>query len=86
MKAGTMFREPARVVLHLNDGFTKVDLERIQGTWDIPTERIPWGLRAIGSRCLVTYQAWWPEVSDSPEQMRAAMHDVTIAELTDVDF
>jgi hypothetical protein len=53
MHTGTSFREPARVVMHLNGGFTKVALERTLGSgmadggvyWDIPTGRIPLHLR-----------------------------------------
>ena len=54
-------REPARVLMHLNEGYTKVSLERTEGvgladggiTWDIPTAAIPAHLRAIGSRFVI---------------------------------
>lgn len=53
--------EPVRVLMHLNGGYTKVMLERVEGKgladggvdWDIPTQKIPLHLRKIGSRFLV---------------------------------
>jgi hypothetical protein len=54
--------EPAKVLFHLNEGFTKIILERTievglaEGsiTWEIPTEKIPHHLRKIGSRFLIS--------------------------------
>jgi hypothetical protein len=59
---GSKLREPVRLLMHLNEGFTQVLLERTEGIgmadggirWDIPTELIPPDLRAIGSRFVVT--------------------------------
>jgi hypothetical protein len=89
MKSGTSWREPARVVMHLNGGFTKVILERTLGVGlanggidvDIPTDCIPFHLRAIGSRFLVTTQSMQPDPLDSADIIRAAMYDYSIEEL-----
>lgn len=51
-----------KVLFHLNEGFTKVLVEKTIGggladgrtTWDIPTEKIPFHLRQIGSRVAVS--------------------------------
>lgn len=91
MKTGTNFREPARVVMHLSSGFTKVALERTMGSgmadggiyWDIPTVRIPPHLRAIGSRFVVITQSVRPEPQDSADALRAAMHDVAIEDFSE---
>ncbi len=56
------FREPCRVLFHLDGRCTKVLLLRSEGVgmadggiwWDIPTESIPAHLRAINSRIVVT--------------------------------
>jgi hypothetical protein len=89
MKTGTSWREPACVVMHLNGGFTKVILERTVGVGlanggidvDIPTDCIPFHLRSIGSRFLVTMQSMQPEPLDSVDVVRSAMHDYSIEEL-----
>lgn len=89
MKTGTSLREPACVLMHLNSGFTKVILERTVGIGlanggievDIPTACIPFHLRAIGSRFLVTLQSVRPEPLDSADTIRSAMHRYTIEEL-----
>lgn len=55
------FEEPVKILFHLNEGFTKVILERTIGVgmadggieWDIPTEKIPRNLRKIGSRFIL---------------------------------
>ena len=83
MKPSTLLREPARLVMHLNEGFTKVALERTSGSgladggvcWDIPTDRIPFHLRAMGSRFLVVCQTYQPEPHDSAEAIRAGLYD-----------
>ena len=54
-------QEFVRVVMHLNGGYTKVRLERFEGSgmadggieWDIPTQVIPSHLRFIGTRFLL---------------------------------
>ena len=89
MQPGIRFREPARVVMHLNEGLTKVVLERTLGVgmanggayWDIPTDRIPLHLRTIGSRFLVISQAIRPEPHDSIDAIRAAIDDLVVEEL-----
>jgi len=81
MKLGTHFREPARVVMHLNEGFTQIVLERcvnngMAGDYalmEVPTERIPVHLRAISSRFLLIWTALHPETQDSETVIRVAM-------------
>lgn len=87
MKPGTAFRESARVATHLNGGFTRLLLERFVGnghvpdpSLDIPTERIPMHLRAIGSCFVVVWTSARPDDGDSVEAIRAAMHAVTVEE------
>jgi hypothetical protein len=54
-------RGPARVLFHLNGGYTKILFEDTVGSgqgdggicWDIPTRLIPPHLRMIGSRFCV---------------------------------
>jgi hypothetical protein len=67
-------REPVRLILHLNEGYTRVLLERSEGVfWDIPTEVIPPHLRALGSRFIVVTDALWPEPSDTAREVRDAI-------------
>ena len=55
-------REPAQVIMHLPENWTRVLFVRTYGEgladggiyWDIPTEAIPVELRPIGSRFVVT--------------------------------
>ena len=58
-------REPARLLFHLGEGYTRILLERTEGLgmanggakWDIPTDLIPRYLRRIGARFLVGSQS-----------------------------
>lgn len=71
-------REPVRVLFHMN-GHTKVMVECSEGTgladfgimWELPTERIPYHLRKIGSRFIVQIAPLSPEEENDP----AATHD-----------
>jgi len=82
-------REPVRVLMHLNGGYTKVFLERTEGCgmanggieWDIPTRVIPLHLRPIGSRFLVLTNSVWPESTDTVEELRAVVAAITVEEL-----
>ncbi|MEH2063749.1 MAG: hypothetical protein V7K50_16055 [Nostoc sp.] len=55
-------REIVKVIFHLNGGYTRVVWERSENTawaskgwiFDIPTHVIPYDLRAIGSRFLLS--------------------------------
>ena len=66
----------ARVVLHLNDGYTQVEItdeagQRLYMTpFDIPTKVIPVDLRPLGSRFRLRWAGNWPETSDTVEEMR----------------
>jgi hypothetical protein len=81
-------REPVRVLMHLNGGYTKVFLERTEGIgmanggveWDIPTRLIPPHLRPIGSRFIVRTNGVWPEATDTAEELRAAVAGITVEE------
>jgi hypothetical protein len=67
--------------MHLNEGFTRVLVERTEGrgmanggaTWDIPTQIIPPHLRRIGSRFIVLTEALWPEPGDAADELRDAI-------------
>lgn len=69
---GYVSREPVRVTMHLNEGYTKVVLERTVGLgmadggieWDIPTEIIPPHLRPIGSRFILVSADREPQEDD----------------------
>ena len=73
------FRERARVLFHLN-GYTKVVLERTEGlgltdgavSCDIPTRRIPFHLRQIGSVFVIQTSTLSDEELNDPD----ALHDV----------
>jgi hypothetical protein len=83
MKTGIEFHEPVRVVMHLNGGFTRVALEDHADAgryWDLPTDKIPAHLRAIGSRFFVRLMAVQPEPCDSVDAIRLAMRDFVVEE------
>jgi hypothetical protein len=58
--------------MHPNGGYTKVLLEDVATTWDIPTLEIPVQLRSIGSRFLLVTTLLEPEPGDSDDEIRAA--------------
>lgn len=74
-------RERVRVVMHLNEGYTRVVVERTEGLgladggaiWDIPTRIIPPHLCCLGSRFIVTTEALRPEPGDTADQLRDAI-------------
>lgn len=74
-------REPVRLIMHLNEGYTQVLLERTEGlgmanggiVWDIPTEAIPIHLRGLGSRFVVVTEAIRPEARDTASELRNAI-------------
>ena len=71
----------ARVTFHLNGGFLRVEITDESGvrlnmpTFDLPTDKIPPHLRAIGSRFLLRWNAIWPDDDDPVDQYRDAMAD-----------
>lgn len=89
MKFGPTLREKCQVVMHLNEGFTKVSLDGTRETgladgvvsWDIPTHLIPVRLRRIGSRLVVVRRTLRPEPNDSVAELRLAANDVLIEPL-----
>lgn len=83
----TPFREPVRLLFHLN-GVSRVVFERLEGNgmaggggWEIPTEIIPAGLRAIGIRFLVEGQFVWPEAGDTATELREAVRAMRVVSL-----
>jgi hypothetical protein len=58
------FREPAQIIMHLPEQWTKILLLRTYGLgmadggvyWNIPTEKIPPHFRSIGSRLVISGQ------------------------------
>lgn len=74
--------------MHLDGGFTKVLLESTAGAgmadgglhWDVPTDKIPAHLRAIGTRFVVAMRPVVPEAADAGDDLRAAVRDFTIKE------
>lgn len=93
MKTSSPFREPVRVLMHLNGGYTRVSVVRSEGqglangagVWDIPTAAIPSHLRPIGSQFLAVVQRFAPEDHDSPEDIRRMIEQLEIHELTEHD-
>jgi hypothetical protein len=74
-------REPVRLMMHLNEGYTRVLLERSEGVglanfgifWDTPTQVIPPRLRALSSRFIVVTEAVWPEPCDTARELLDAI-------------
>ena len=71
----------ARVTFHLNGGFVRVEITDESGvrlnmpTFDVPTHRIPFHLRRIGSRFLLRWTSIWPEDHDIVCEYRDAIED-----------
>jgi hypothetical protein len=82
------FNHPAVVEMHLPGGFTRVRLFALgngEGWWEVPTERIPPHLRALGSRILVTTPRFSVEPEDLPSDIRYLVHDVLVEDLNAAD-
>ncbi len=84
--------EPAQVIMHLPENWTKVLLVRTYGLgladggayWDIPTEAIPPHLRSIGSRFVI--HARTSETKSGPVHGREAVSaGIRVKELTEAD-
>jgi hypothetical protein len=84
-------RETVRLVMHMSEGYSRVILESTEGMgmayggvcWEIPTERIPQHLRAIGSRFVVTAESpSQAEVENmTPQELRATLQELKIEEI-----
>jgi len=93
MRIRSPFREPVRVLMHLNGGYTRVSVVRTEGsgmadggmTWDIPTAVIPPHLRALGAQFLAVVPRFTPEDQDSPDDIRRMVGQVEIHEQTGDD-
>jgi hypothetical protein len=71
--------------MHLRGGFTRVilfDLLEGQHRWEIPTDKIPWHLRRLGSEFLVIMPRFHPEDSDSDDDIRDMCRRVEVVELS----
>jgi hypothetical protein len=75
MKPGEPICFRARVESHLK-GCTQVRLERIECVWDVPTEKIPFHLRPLGSLVVLRGQYFRAEASDSAVDLRAAVAEM----------
>jgi hypothetical protein len=84
--------EPAQVVTHLPENWTRILLVRTFGLgladggayWDIPTEAIPEGLRAIGSRFVIIQKM--PYLQNPPRHGREViLKSIRIEELPEAD-
>lgn len=92
MEPNPIRREPVRVLMHLNGGYTKVTLERFEGNglanggidWDIPTQKIPFHLRNIGSRFLVIGKLLYSP-HDTIEKIREMYFQIEIEELQETN-
>lgn len=84
-----LLREPAKLLMHLNGGYSKVILERTVGLgladggieWEIPTDVLPSHLRAIGSRFVVVRESIVPEDDDSVDEIRRVASRITVEEI-----
>lgn len=79
-------RHPARVIMHLPGGYTRVTLSHhLEGShcWDIPTAKIPLHLRALGSRMMVTARMFKAENEDAAHLWRAAIDDIVVEEFSE---
>jgi hypothetical protein len=82
----TPFREPARLLFYMSEGYTRVTLERFEGLgmanggcdWDIPTAAIPGHLRRIGSRFVLVGHFVRPEDRDGPDEMRKVLRSIQV--------
>lgn len=73
----TRIEEPVKVLFHLNEGYTKVLLERFSGhldDLDVPTEKIPSHLRTIGARFILI-------IEDSHSETRIRDSEIIIVEI-----
>ncbi len=83
------FREPARLLFHLGEGYTRVPRTRFENQGpadgssdiDLPTHVTPPHLRALGSRFLVIGQHVTPEDDDRADDLRAAVRAMHVEEL-----
>jgi hypothetical protein len=86
---GDISREPVRVTMHLNEGYTKVVLERTVGLgmadggieWDIPTEIIPPYLRPIGSRFILVSADREPQENDPEHLIQRRISELRVEEI-----
>jgi hypothetical protein len=83
--------EPAQVIMHLPENWTKILLVRTYGLgladggayWDIPTEVIPPHLRLIGSRFVILSRVG--VVTRSHHGRGATSESLQVAELPEAD-
>jgi hypothetical protein len=85
MKVQKPFREPARILLHLDAGYTLIELTRLGWRWEIPTRIIPYALRPLCSKLLIVAPRFTVEASDSADDIRWMIASLQILELPDQD-
>jgi len=77
-------RQPGRVALHVNGGFSKIQLDTGH-VIDVPTDSIPANLRPLGSRVLVTIEPTYrSRTLESQEDLHEALrHRILIEQYCD---
>ena len=68
--------------MHLDGGFTRVRLTRVEHCWDISTAAIPVHLRTIGSELLIVTPRFTPEDHDTADDIRQIRDQMEIYALT----
>lgn len=77
-----VLREPARVLMHLPESWTKVVFIRVRGIdWDIPTIKIPENLREIGSIFLLESRVPGVWHENSEERYKRRFDDLIVTAL-----
>ena len=85
MKVQTPFNEPARLIFHLDAGYSRIELIRLKWHWEIPTSSIPIPLRHIGAKFLVIAPRFSVEDTDSADEIRQMIATLRISELATND-
>lgn len=85
MKVQTPFNEPARLIFHLDAGYSRIELIRLRCQWEIPTNAIPIPLRHIGAQFLVIAPRFSVEDTDSADEIRQKIATLQISELATND-
>lgn len=80
MKVQAPFNEPARLLFHLDAGYSRIELIRLKNHWEIPTNSIPVPLRHIGAQFLVIAPRFSVEDTDSVEEIRQMIATLRILE------
>src|SRR5437867_2680605 len=90
MTPSKQFHMAAKVIAHLDGGYTRVRLLIPGGDfggldypfWEIPTDCFALELRALGSRVMIHHAAMRPDENDTVDAIRARSHDFVIEPLS----